>query len=48
MFAKAAKIMYKKYRSNGSFRNLVRPVLASGLETEKAESFDLNRMSMEP
>lgn len=33
--------MYKKYVTNGSFRNLVRPVMASGME--RAESFDLRR-----
>ena len=30
LFEKAARIMYKKYQASGSFRNLVRPALASG------------------
>lgn len=41
--------MYKKYITNGSFRNLVRPVLASGIDINRTQSFDLNhRMSVEP
>lgn len=34
--------MYKKYIANGSFRNLVRPVLASEIDIERSESFDLS------
>jgi hypothetical protein len=30
--------MYKKYVTNGSFRNLVRPVMTSGIDINRAES----------
>lgn len=40
--------MYKKYVTNGSFRNLVRPVMASGIDYHKAESVELHRASFEP
>lgn len=40
--------MYKKYVTNGSFRNLVRPVMASGIDFNRAESVELNRASLEP
>lgn len=30
LFKRAAEVLHKKYVVNGSFRNLVRPVLASG------------------
>lgn len=39
--------MYKKYITNGSFRNLVRPVTASMLDYSKAESFDLRNEAPE-
>jgi hypothetical protein len=40
--------MYKKYVTNGSFRNLVRPVMASGIDFNRTESVELNRASLEP
>jgi len=39
--------MYKKYVTNGSFRNLVRPVMASGIDMVPSQSFDLGRTSMQ-
>lgn len=48
MFNKAAQLMYKKYVTNGSFRNLVRPVMASGIDFNRTESVELNRASLEP
>lgn len=49
LFTKAAQFMYKKYVANGSFRNLVRPVMASGVDMSRTESVNLNnRMSVEP
>ncbi len=48
LFNKAAQLMYKKYVTNGSFRNLVRPVMASGIDFNRTESVELNRASLEP
>lgn len=48
LFTKAAQFMYKKYVTNGSFRNLVRPVMASIMEPDRAESFDLRKTHLEP
>lgn len=48
--------MYKKYQASGSFRNLVRPALASGfmptgvgedMLAEKSQSFNLNKAKKE-
>ncbi len=40
--------MYKKYVTNGSFRNLVRPVMASGIDFMKSESFSIDNNMLEP
>jgi hypothetical protein len=37
----AAKIMHKKFVSNGAFRQLVRPALSSILDLDRAQSFSL-------
>ena len=34
--------MHKKFVSNGAFRQLVRPIMASGIDMEKGQSFNLN------
>lgn len=42
LFEKAAKIMHKNFVSNGAFRQLVRPLMASGIDMERGQSFNLN------
>ena len=55
MFEKAAKILHKKYTASGSFRNLVKPVMASGFSTgaeqvveRRSTSFNLNSNKLTP
>ena len=36
MFTKAAQFMYKKYVTSGAFRSIVRPVMASGIDSDRA------------
>ena len=42
--------MHKKFISNGAFRNLVRPNMASGIDFDRGESFNLNvnKMTIPP
>lgn len=48
LFEKAAKIMHKRFISNGAFRNLVRPNLASGIDFERGVSFNLAETKQPP
>jgi hypothetical protein len=34
--------MHKKFISNGAFRQLVRPTMASGVDLDRGQSFNLN------
>ncbi len=38
--------MYKKFISSGAFRALVRPNLATGIDFDRGESFNLNADKM--
>lgn len=41
LFDRAAKLMHKKFISNHAFRNLVMPVMMSGVEPNRSESIRL-------
>lgn len=46
LFDRAAKLMHKKFITNHAFRNLVMPVMMSGLEPNRAESMRLTATNL--